>query len=137
MKTFATAGNKGKGVRSDCFISLELTSQGGMEINITSKVKALFGKQIEKEIKGILDYFHINHAKVDVEDSGAIPLVIAARMEACIKQLIQTDKKFITFFCSKSYTTKKKNIVSTRLYCRAIPLHWLSMRVFINRRHYS
>jgi hypothetical protein len=42
MKTFATAGNKGKGVRSDCFISLELTSQGGMEINITSKVKALF-----------------------------------------------------------------------------------------------
>ncbi|MFA7401827.1 MAG: citrate lyase ACP [Bacteroidales bacterium] len=117
MKTFATAGNKGKGVRSDCFISLELTSQGGMEINITSKVKALFGKQIEKEIKGILDYFHINHAKVDVEDSGAIPLVIAARMEACIKQLIQTDKEYLLpFLQANAYTTNKEKHRFTRLY---------------------
>ncbi|MFA6869057.1 MAG: hypothetical protein WCQ79_07345, partial [Bacteroidales bacterium] len=95
MKKFATAGNKGKGVRSDCFISIELCSQDGISVEMVSKVKALYGKQIEVEIKEMLNFFDIRHAKVAIEDSGAIPLVIAARMEACIKQLIQTEKEYL------------------------------------------
>ena len=41
-----TAGNRGKGIRSDCFVTLELTEKGGFEIELTSKVKKLYGDPI-------------------------------------------------------------------------------------------
>lgn len=117
MKKFATAGNKGKGVRSDCFISIELCSQDGISVEMVSKVKALYGKQIEVEIKEMLNFFDIRHAKVAIEDSGAIPLVIAARMEACIKQLIQTEKEYLLpFLAANAYTTQRDTHRFTRLY---------------------
>ncbi len=43
-KTKATAGNNGEKDRSDCFVSLELTSSGGLVIDLTSKVEALYGR---------------------------------------------------------------------------------------------
>lgn len=112
-----SAGNKGKGIRSDCYIEIELTSQGGFEISVMSKVKALFGKQIQKEIENILTFYEIENAKVSIEDSGAIPLVIAARMEACIKQLIETDKDYLLpFLKENNYATPKEMIRFSRLY---------------------
>ncbi len=117
MNQIATAGNKGKSVRSDCFITVELTSQGGVVVDCTGKVKALYGKQIESEIKEISAFFGIEHAKVSIEDSGAIPLVIAARMEACIKQLIQTDKEYwLPFLNANRYVSLKDKHRFSRLY---------------------
>ena len=113
----STAGNKGKGVRSDCFITLELTKNEKIEISITSKVKALFGKQIEKEVLDILSFFNVKGAKVTVEDSGATALVIAARMEACIKKLIKTDKEYLLpFLPQNQYHTEKERHRFSRLY---------------------
>ncbi len=113
----ATAGNKGKSVRSDCFIELEITTQNGIEINLTSKVKALFGNQIRKEIKDILSFYDIKNAKVTIEDSGAIPLVIAARMEACIKKLIDADKEYLLpFLPENNYSTIREMNRFSRLY---------------------
>lgn len=113
----ATAGNKGKSVRSDCFIELEITAQNGIEINLTSKVKALFGNQIRKEIQDILSYYDIKNAKVTMEDSGAIPLVIAARMEACVKKLIDTEKEYLLpFLAGNNYLTKREMNRFSRLY---------------------
>jgi citrate lyase acyl carrier protein len=106
MNQIAIAGNKGKGVRSDCFITLELTKQGGITVDIVSKVKVLYGRQIEEQIKNILSFYEIKNAKVSIEDSGAISLVIAARMEACIKRLIKTDKEYLMpFLPDNKYTT--------------------------------
>lgn len=117
MNQIATAGNKGKSVRSDCFITLELTSEGGVLVEITSKVKALYGKQIEAEVKEITAFFGINHARITVEDSGAVPLVIAARMEACIKRLVDTDKVYLLpFLPANKYVTSKDKHRFSRLY---------------------
>ena len=55
MNQIAIAGNKGKGVRSDCFITLELTKQGGITVDIVSKVKVLYGRQIEEQINQIIE----------------------------------------------------------------------------------
>ncbi|MBP5710927.1 MAG: citrate lyase subunit beta [Bacteroidales bacterium] len=113
----ATAGNKGKGVRSDCFVSLELTESNGIEFSLISKVKALYGKQIEKEVTDILHFFGIGNAKVEMEDSGAIPLVIAARVEACVKKLVQTDKEYLLpFLPENDYSTAKDRNRFARLY---------------------
>ncbi|MDD4210402.1 MAG: aldolase/citrate lyase family protein [Bacteroidales bacterium] len=117
MSKIATAGNKGKGVRSDCFIGLEITSQAGIQVECVSKVKALYGKQIESEVKEIAAFFGIKHAHITIEDSGAIPLVIAARMEACIKRLIDTDKEFLLpFLPANNYETAKDKYRFSRLY---------------------
>lgn len=117
MSNIATAGNKGKGVRSDCFITLEITSKGGVQVDCVSKVKALYGKQIESEVKEIAAFFDLQHAHITIEDSGAIPLVIAARMEACIKRLIDTDKEFLLpFLPTNNYETAKDKYRFSRLY---------------------
>lgn len=94
MKT-AQTGNKGAGIRSDCFIALELRNSGGIRLNMNSKVEVMFGKANRKLIQDILAYFEIENAIVQVEDSGALPFVIAARLEAAIKLVLQTDKNYL------------------------------------------
>lgn len=91
----ATAGNKGTTVRSDCFIELKLTKSGGIQKKVVSKVGTLFGKSIHQLIDDIFDFFEIQHAAITIEDAGALPFVMAARMEAAIKQLIDTDKEYL------------------------------------------
>lgn len=117
MDKIASAGNKGKGIRSDCFVTIEISKNSGLEINIESKVKVLYGNSIKKLAQDILAYFEISDAKVTIEDFGALPLVIAARMEAAIKQLINTDKEYLTEFLQENnyQTSKDRNRIS-RLY---------------------
>ena len=109
-KSIAFAGNRGKGVKSDCFVSLELTGQGGINLMLKSKVEVMFGNSIRKQIMEMLDFFGIENAKIEVEDTGALPFVIAARVEAAVKQLIDTDKEYLPDLIPEntSQTTKDK-----------------------------
>jgi citrate lyase subunit beta/citryl-CoA lyase len=91
----ATAGNNGEKDRSDCFVSLELTPSGGIQIDLSSKVKALYGKTILALCSDVLQFFGIENAILKVEDKGALPFVMTARIEAAVKQLIDTDKEFL------------------------------------------
>ena len=81
----AQAGRKGPSVRSDCWIKISLAESGGIKLGTNSKVKELFGTSIEKLINEGLEYFNIKHAEVEVEDFGALPFVIMARMECVIR----------------------------------------------------
>lgn len=117
MKKIASIGNKGKGIRSDCFISLEITSSGGLNVELTSKVKLYYGESILKEAKEILNFFDIQNAHLIIEDSGALSYVIAARIEAAIKQLITTDKEYLfDFLPENNYETAKDKHRISRLY---------------------
>ena len=102
MKKLATSGNKGKGIRSDCFVSVEITNQGGIQVQLESKVKAMFGDSIIKLCTDVLQYFDIKNANIIIEDFGALPLVITARLEAAIKKLIDTDKEFLPKFLEEN-----------------------------------
>jgi citrate lyase subunit beta / citryl-CoA lyase len=117
MAEVATTGNKGKGIRSDCFVTLELTKAGGIALKHESKVEVMFGASNRKLIHEVLEHFGIKNASVTVEDSGALPLVIAARIEAAIKKLKKTDKEFLFPLASgnTSSTTRENNRFS-RLY---------------------
>ena len=59
--TTATAGNKGEKDRSDCFVSLQLTSSGGIAIDLTSKVEVLFGEVIKTLCLEVLHHFGIEN----------------------------------------------------------------------------
>lgn len=95
MSTQAIAGNMGKKVRSDCHIEMELQESGGRQINIQSKVNVMFGRTNRQLINEILDFYEIENVSINMTDSGALPFVIAARMEACIKKLVDTPKEYL------------------------------------------
>lgn len=113
----AQTGNSGKGVRSDCFIELELKSTGGIDLEMNSKVQVMFGKATQKLILDVLSFFGIKNARVLFEDSGALPFVITARMEAAIKSLIKSEKEFLFEILdqNKSLSTREQHRFS-RLY---------------------
>lgn len=113
----ASAGNRGDRVRSDSWVSLELTNSGGIQISLKSKVKALFGDAIIKQATEMLKFFEIKNANLQIEDSGGLELVMAARIEAAIKKLISTDKEYLyEIIPENKYTTKKDQFRFSRLY---------------------
>jgi citrate lyase subunit beta/citryl-CoA lyase len=91
----AQAGKKGKGVRSDCFIELEILNKGGIQIEMNSKVASMYGRSNKALITEILEFFGIEHAHIQFIDSGALAFVIAARMEAAIKMVMDTPKEYL------------------------------------------
>ena len=113
----ATAGNSGKSVRSDCFVSLELTKSGGIEIDLRSKVEVLYGENIRQECLKVLKFYNIKNCKLAVEDSGALNFVIQARLEAAIREIIDTDKEYLPEILPQNlYGTKKDRYRRSRLY---------------------
>ena len=117
MGAIATTGNKGKGVRSDCSVTLELTDQGGIQLQVTSKVAVMYGDTIRKETLEILNFFGIKNATITLEDSGSLSLVLAARLEAAIKKLIPGERNWLPAMLEENrYTTAKDRNRFSRLY---------------------
>ncbi|MBN1132586.1 MAG: HpcH/HpaI aldolase/citrate lyase family protein [Bacteroidales bacterium] len=117
MPVVAEAGNKGEKIRSDCFIQFNLLKSGGLKIELTSKVKSLFGNDIIRQIKDICSFFDVRHAQVQLEDSGALPFVIEARMEAAIKQVVRSDKSLLMPMIQQNeYKSSRDRFRFTRLY---------------------
>ena len=117
MGIIATTGNKGKTVRSDCFISLELKDDGGIDLQLESKVEVMYGESIKKLAFEMLEFFGIKNAFLKIEDSGALLLVIAARIESAVDALIKKDREFLPdFLPENNYATVKDRNRFSRLY---------------------
>jgi citrate lyase subunit beta / citryl-CoA lyase len=116
-KSFAVSGNSGPRVRSDCEISLELKNEGGLIIDLVSKVKLLYGESIIELVKEILAFYSVENAVVKISDSGALPFVLAARMESSIRKITGARKEFLPEFLScNNYSTKRDRFRFSRLY---------------------
>jgi len=117
MAEIATTGNKGKGIRSDCFVTLELTTGGGINLQLESKVGVMFGESIRQLALEMMKFFGIKNANLKIEDFGALPLVLAARIEAAIKKIVKTDKEFLLpILETNHYTTTRDRNRFSRLY---------------------
>jgi len=116
-KSIAIAGNSGPKVRSDCEIVLEIKSDSGLTIDLTSKVRVLYGESIKSLVSELLTFFGIKNAVVKIDDSGALPFVIAARLESAVKQLISTDLEYLPELLKEnSYYTTRDRFRFSRLY---------------------
>lgn len=116
-KNLVYAGNKGDKVRSDCFVTLEVKDSGGLDLDIHSKVQTMYGESIEMLSKEILSRLGVHHARLKVEDTGAIPLVIAARIEAAVKQIVETSKEYLPEMIKENqYKSGKEQFRFSRLY---------------------
>jgi citrate lyase subunit beta / citryl-CoA lyase len=117
MVSRSTAGNAGPKVRSDCEILLELGKSGGIKIEIKSKVKALYGRSIENQCREILQFFRIRNAAVTIDDSGALPFVLAARLEAAIRIGTGSEQEYLPgMLPGNNYSTGNDRFRFTRLY---------------------
>lgn len=117
MKNKAHAGNKGEKVRSDCFVTVELMKSGGLEIDLVSKVKEIYGNDIIELTTEVLRALNVENARVQIEDSGALPFVIAARIEAAVKQISETSESYLSAIIDENKnSTKKGRNRFTRLY---------------------
>jgi citrate lyase subunit beta/citryl-CoA lyase len=112
-----TAGNAGPKVRSDCEITIELKAKGGLKINLSSKVKALYGDSIIDLCKSILKFYKIKDAELTINDTGALPFVIAARLEAAIRRIIVSDLEYLPDMLKENrYSTNTGRRRFSRLY---------------------
>ena len=90
---FASAGNRGDKVRSDCWVQLQLTDSGGINLNLKSKVDILYGESIRKLVVDMMNFFEIDHAK-GVITKWIEPNPNLDKVEAEVKRQIE---KFLYF----------------------------------------
>jgi|WetSurMetagenome_2_1015567.scaffolds.fasta_scaffold49034_2 citrate lyase subunit beta / citryl-CoA lyase len=117
MSKSASAGNAGPKVRSDCEVILELKDNGGITIDLKSRVKTLYGKAIESQCREELLFYGIENANLSINDSGALPFVIAARLEAAITKVTgETREYLLPMIPENIYSTTKERFRFSRLY---------------------
>jgi len=64
-----------------------------------------------------MDFYGIEHARIEIEDHGAPEYVIAARMETCVRQIMTTDKEWLPEILPQNIgETDKDRFRRSRLY---------------------
>lgn len=89
-QTAARAGAEGK--KGDILVGIEPAESGGLTIEATSSVEALFGDQVRGRIEETLRALGVEHARLVAEDNGAYDYVIMARIEAAVRQLRDVEE---------------------------------------------
>ncbi|MBK5241329.1 citrate lyase acyl carrier protein [Clostridium sp.] len=79
-------GQAGREKGDDVLVNVNLNTSDGVNVDVESKVKQLFGKQIEKSVKEVLDEMNIKNVLVTLKDQGALDFVIRARVKTAIRR---------------------------------------------------
>ncbi|RMF76813.1 MAG: citrate lyase ACP [Acidobacteria bacterium] len=83
----AEAGRAGDGVRADLRVRFEPRDGGPPEIVLErSKVAPFYGRSIREQAREVLDRLGVRSGRLTIEDEGALPLTIAARIECVVRR---------------------------------------------------
>jgi citrate lyase subunit beta / citryl-CoA lyase len=85
-KHTGVAGHSGPEIRSDVEVRIEPRERGGIAIELESRVKPYYGDSIRQQTEQLLETLGVKHAHVSIHDEGALPFVIAARIEAAARR---------------------------------------------------
>jgi citrate lyase subunit beta / citryl-CoA lyase len=80
------AGRAGDDVRSDLHVTFEARASGGIGIDLRSRVDLYYGENIRRQVRDVLQALGVEHAHLTITDEGALPFVIAARVEAAVRR---------------------------------------------------
>jgi citrate lyase subunit beta/citryl-CoA lyase len=78
------SGRTGDDTRSDLHVTIEPRKDGKTAIELASRVEPYYGDSIRSQIANIVRALGVEAVTVRVEDRGALPFVIAARVEAAV-----------------------------------------------------
>jgi citrate lyase subunit beta/citryl-CoA lyase len=120
----ASAGRRGADVRSDCWVQITLAETGGIELRLKTKVEVMYGEATRKLVREALAELGIKHARVELEDAGALPWIMLARLEAAARRLngrgvtdIQAVPESLPqFIAGALYPTERERFRRSRLY---------------------
>ncbi len=86
MQMTASAGVRDPGARSDCWVEVSQAPDLPQH-RVTSKVAALYGDAIHALIGSTLEALAAADLSATVEDRGALPFTLMARLEAAVRRL--------------------------------------------------
>lgn len=86
LPSAASAGRAGRAVRSDMHVTIERTDSGTVEVTARSKVGTLYGQSIRDTVRDMLHAAGIRSAQVTIDDYGALPFAIEARIETALRR---------------------------------------------------
>ncbi len=114
----AEAGRYGPDIRSDCWVRIALTEAGGIDLHLKTKVESMYGEVTRKLVRDVLDALNVKNAKVEIEDTGALPFVITARVEAAVRRAgVDVGDGYIPDFApGTEYGTERNRFRRSRLY---------------------
>lgn len=111
------AGHWGKEIRSDVHVAFEVRDTGGIEISLESRVAPYYGDAILEQARSVLEELGVKHAHVAIHDEGALPFVIAARIEAAVRRAgLALGKRALPVPHSPPPASPKDRLRRSRLY---------------------
>jgi citrate lyase subunit beta / citryl-CoA lyase len=111
------AGRAGSDVRSDSHVTFEDRSFGGIEVDLRSRVELYYGDRIRQQVVDVLKALGIEHAHITIIDEGALPFVIAARIEsAVLRSGVVTDKQSLPEAAATTAASPRDRLRRSRLY---------------------
>jgi len=107
-----------KETASDCWVYLDIKKSGGIKIELKSKVESMYGKAIRKTAEKMLKFFGIANCHLTIEDSGSLPFVLTARIEAAVKKCLpKKEEEFLAPIIHQNlYNVKRDRFRRSRLY---------------------
>ncbi|MDR3728339.1 MAG: citrate lyase acyl carrier protein [Oscillospiraceae bacterium] len=74
---------------SDVQITLRPNAGQGIQIELESDVKTMFGEAIEQTVRSVLEEFQVRDAWVGIQDKGALDFAIRARMQCALCRALE------------------------------------------------
>jgi citrate lyase subunit beta/citryl-CoA lyase len=113
----AEAGHWGKDIRSDLHVAIEPRDNGGIELAFESRVASYYGDAILAQARQVLDTLSVKNAKVSIHDEGALPYVIAARIETAVRRAgLANSNKALPEKVARAAPSTKDRLRRSRLY---------------------
>lgn len=75
---------------SDCQIVIRPNPGNGIDLELESDVKMMFGESILETAKRVLEEFGVKEAAVEIRDRGALDCVIKSRMQCAVCRSAET-----------------------------------------------
>lgn len=118
MPEKSTAGRSGDGVRSDCRVTFEPRDSGDLDIRLRSKVESMYGDATRELVAGVAGELGVRNAVLEIDDSGALPFALAARVECAVRRSGLAVKKTAAPAPGPGYdaATEKFRMRRSRLY---------------------
>ncbi|MBU1636194.1 HpcH/HpaI aldolase/citrate lyase family protein [bacterium] len=83
-KEFISGLTTGK-LQADCVVRYTPATKNGIQIEVKSKIEKLYGRSMRETAERTLKDLQIEHGTVKIEDGGAVPFVMQARIEAAVR----------------------------------------------------
>lgn len=117
MTTKYMSGPGGIKLRSDLRV-FYTPSSNPLKISIQSSVKVLFGQSLLEQAESVCKELGVNTGELALEDFGALPFLVSARIESTLKKAIPSlEKEFLPEMKTHcTYPSSKDRFRRSRLY---------------------